>query len=169
MLYFLLLLPIGITLVYLFYKRLIVLTLNVLHVAFVVAFLCSAVALFFPVPFEMIAGFLIERSQITDSLVAADSTISSLQNIPQSIGSGIAGWFQREGGQNVSAETSGYFVGTLLPQMVVAFTIFLRGLTFVLSLILMIGIVYVRYSLASYEDNYSLEQRVRRLEERSES
>ncbi len=148
-----------ICLAYIFYKQVIKLSVVAINLGFPIIAVIAFSALFFPGIYHSVAEFTLSSTPFAQQLKSIDETVTSASNVPNDIINGIQNLFnqnQQNPAQPVKTNLYGQFID--FAAEVIRWTIF------IVSFILMIVLIYFKYSYSSVFEVQELKRRLEKME-----
>lgn len=123
-------------------------------------------ALFIPTTFDTVADFTLRQNGTYDQITQFDDTLSPILELPGDLLGGIGDLFGGQQDEEPAPETDGLLEENLYPTIVSLVSGLLRVFTIVFSILGMIAIIYLSYTLEGSLSAHSMKKRVAELEDR---
>lgn len=138
---------------------------TLLKVLFVLLLLAAISAVFLPSVYEDLTDRGLKATGTYDLIVEVDDGISQIQDIPQNLFDGLQSLFGGE--QPLEDQTSNTLLeDTLYVGLVSTISGLIRLIVIAVTLLGLILLTYIQYSIGGAADVHKLERRVRELEDR---
>ncbi len=147
-----------IVLAFLLYKHLLDLNAVLVNLFFPIFTIVALLSLFVPVVFTRATEFLLDSSAFSVQLKSIDKGFNDVSTVPNDIFNGIKNFFNPS-----SNETKAEFKSELYPNFINFVAEVIRWMVFIFSVMMMLVLVYFKYSTASILRIRELEKKYNEL------